>query len=277
MTPPPTMMTMTPPLTRPRLATWRRHRTTSAEVKLALPPPPDAGHLGTAPSADVAPFAPAPAPSTSSRHAPPSIASDARSSAGEGRPSSRRALRVVARLCDVALVGERGSSCPSLSVAELSIELEISGYLGCRYVRGEGWRPLGRPTIDVHSVRRAVLGASVPVPRALLRLIVGAVLPPVFSRLLLGALPSELGEYAADAGPAARVAVGGDLALVGPALPSLDARLCARPPPTRHPGRCVQRQGRGGSSRSTGRAGADGGWGRRAGHAAGWWWRARGR
>ena len=201
------------------------------EGSLRPPPPPDAGHLGTAPSADVAPFAPAPAPSA--RHAaPPSATSDARSSAGgEGRPSSRRALRVVVRLSDVALVGERGSSCPSLSVAELSIELEMSGYLGCRYVRGEGWRQMGRPTIDVHSVRRAVRGASVPVPRALLRLIVGAVLSPVFSRLLLGALPSEIGEYAADAGPAARVAVGGDLALVGPALSSLDARLCARPPP----------------------------------------------
>jgi hypothetical protein len=187
----------------------------------------DAGHLGAA-RAPPAPtdFGAAPVPP----RRPPSVASSragpGSSSAGGGRGGERR-LRVVVRLSDVALVGERGSRCPSLAVAELAVELEISGMLGCRYTRGEGWRALGAPAIEVHAVHRAVRGASVPVPRALLRLIVGSVLPPVFQRLLLGALPGELGEYLLAAGAGA--AAGGDLTLVGPPLATLDIPLA--PPP----------------------------------------------
>ena len=198
-----------------------------------LPPPaPDGGHLGTASApTDAGEFtaseiAPRLAPEKEKKNAAAaSTANGSTDGGGRGGGSGPRPLRVVVRLCDVALVGEKGSRCPSLSVAELSLELEIHGQLAVKYERGTGgcWSPAGKCTIDVSRIVRTVRGASVPVPPALLKLIVSAVLPPVFQRLLLGALPAEIGEYLLDAGVGAALA--GDLVALGPALPSLDAPL----------------------------------------------------
>ena len=212
------------------------------------PPAPDGGHLGAASAptdadaftaSEIPRLAPekkkekeaaaAAAPSTGNGSTDGGGGNLLRGKAPPSSSSSSRPLRVIVRLCDVALVGEKGSRCPSLSVAELSLELEIHGKLAVKYERGRGgcWAPAGMCSIDVARVTRSVRGASVPVPPALLRLIVGAVLPPVFQRLLLGALPAELGEYLLDAG--AGVSLAGDLVALGPPLPSLDAPLA---PPT---------------------------------------------
>ena len=214
---------------------------------LLPPPPPDGGHLGTASApTDAGDFTASEIPrlalpekkknkdaataaSTANGGSTDGGGGDGTTSRGgrEHPSSTQRPLRVVVRLCDVALVGEKGSRCPSLSVAELSLELELHGRLAVKYERGAGgcWAPAGRCAIDVSKVARSVRGASVPVPPALLKLIVSAVLPPVFQRLLLGALPAELGEYLLDAGVGVRLA--GDLVALGPALPALDAPLSA--------------------------------------------------
>ena len=211
------------------------------------PPPPDGGHLGTASApTDAGAFTASEIPRLAPEKKKKEKKTEDTAASTDGRggssgggaaaavPSSQRPLRVVVRLCDVALVGERGSRCPSLSVAELSLELEVHGRLAVKYERGKGgvsWSPAGKCAIDVARVVRAVRGASVPVPAALLRLIVGTVLPPVFQSLLLGALPAELGEYLLDAGVG--VSLAGDLVALGPALPALDAPLA--PPPISPP------------------------------------------
>jgi len=201
------------------------------------PPPPDGGHLGTASAPmDAETFTASEIPTRLQNKEEKNANDDASSRGGKAAASNssssssqqqQRPLRVVVRLCDVALVGEKGSRCPSLSVAELSLELEIHGKLAVKYERGKGgcWAPAGKCSIEVSKVTRSVRGASVPVPPALLKLIVGAVLPPVFQGLLLGALPAELGEYLLDAGVG--VSLAGHLVALGPALPSLDAPLAA--------------------------------------------------
>ncbi len=56
------------------------------------------------------------------------------------------------------------------------------------------------------SLERKALGASVPLPKTVIRYILSAVLPRVLQRKLLGLLPQELGQYMLDAGQAGRLA-----------------------------------------------------------------------
>ena len=56
------------------------------------------------------------------------------------------------------------------------------------------------------SLERKTRGASVPLPKTIIRYILNAVLPRVLQRKLLGALPPELGQYLLEAGQGARLA-----------------------------------------------------------------------
>ena len=63
-----------------------------------------------------------------------------------------------------------------------------------------------KPVFEVLSLERKALGASVPLPKTVIRYILSAVLPRVLQRKLLGLLPQELGQYLLDAGQGGRVA-----------------------------------------------------------------------
>lgn len=52
-----------------------------------------------------------------------------------------------------------------------------------------------KPQWELTHLRRAVTGNSVPMPRALLRLVLALVVPRLITRLLLTLLPPELGTY----------------------------------------------------------------------------------
>lgn len=63
-----------------------------------------------------------------------------------------------------------------------------------------------KPVFEVVSLERKALGASVPLPKTIIRYILSAVLPRVLQRKLLGLLPRELGQYLLDAGQGGRLA-----------------------------------------------------------------------
>lgn len=63
-----------------------------------------------------------------------------------------------------------------------------------------------KPVFEVVSLERKALGASVPLPKTVIRYILSAVLPRVLQRKLLGLLPRELGQYLLDAGQGGRLA-----------------------------------------------------------------------
>lgn len=70
----------------------------------------------------------------------------------------------------------------------------------------QGWHTAVKPVFEVVSLERKALGASVPLPKTIIRYILSAVLPRVLQRKLLGLLPRELGQYLLDAGQGGRLA-----------------------------------------------------------------------
>jgi len=70
----------------------------------------------------------------------------------------------------------------------------------------QGWHTAVKPVFEVVSLERKALGASVPLPKTVIRYILSAVLPRVLQRKLLGLLPQELGQYMLDSGQAGRLA-----------------------------------------------------------------------
>lgn len=70
----------------------------------------------------------------------------------------------------------------------------------------QGWHTAVKPVFEVVSLERKALGASVPLPKTIIRYILSAVLPRVLQRKLLGLLPRELGLYLLDAGQGGRLA-----------------------------------------------------------------------
>ena len=68
-----------------------------------------------------------------------------------------------------------------------------------------GWRPAGKPRFEVRELGRTLKGSSVPLPKALLKLVLTATLPRLLQRGLLTALPPELGEYLLDCGQALHI------------------------------------------------------------------------
>ena len=72
--------------------------------------------------------------------------------------------------------------------------------------RVQGWHTAIKPNFEVLSLERKTRGASVPLPKTIIRYILNAVLPRVLQRKLLGALPTELGHYLLEAGEGARLA-----------------------------------------------------------------------
>eukprot|EP00884_Botryococcus_braunii_P016870 jgi/Botrbrau1/3867/Bobra.0183s0091.1 len=145
-----------------------------------------------------------------------------------GRPrkpsigTGRRGMLVVLRLREVGLVGE-SAKIPSLSIAQISIHLEFHCSLAFEYHRVTGWRAAGAPVLDVIHLHKEVHGASVPVPRFLLKLILTSVLPGVLQRSLQLALPAELGSYLLDS--ALPLHLAGDLGVAGASLAALDTPL----------------------------------------------------
>lgn len=66
----------------------------------------------------------------------------------------------------------------------------------CRVI---GWRSTGRPVFEINSMARELTGNTVPVPKALLKLILSIVVPRVMSQKVQALLPVELGDYLSQA------------------------------------------------------------------------------
>ncbi|DBA85094.1 TPA: hypothetical protein ACH3X2_005818 [Trebouxia sp. C0005] len=144
-----------------------------------------------------------------------------------GSGGHRKGLFVVVRLSEVGLIGEKGTKVPNASIAEISVEVELCLTFNFEYTSVQGWHTAVKPVFEVVSLERKALGASVPLPKTVIRYILSAVLPRVLQRKLLGLLPQELGQYMLDAGQAGRLA--GEITIVGPPLSSLDAELAFHP------------------------------------------------
>lgn len=65
--------------------------------------------------------------------------------------------------------------------------------------RVTGWRSSGRPIFEVNSLARQLTGNTVPVPKTLLKFILGIVVPRVMSQKVQALLPVELGDYLSQA------------------------------------------------------------------------------
>ena len=65
--------------------------------------------------------------------------------------------------------------------------------------RVTGWRASGKPVFEVNSLAREVKGNTVPLPKALLKLILTMVVPRVLQRKVQAMLPVELGQYLSEA------------------------------------------------------------------------------
>ena len=70
----------------------------------------------------------------------------------------------------------------------------------------QGWHTAVKPVFEVLSLERKASGASVPLPKTVIRYILSAVLPRVLQRKLMGLLPQELGQYLLDSGQGGRLA-----------------------------------------------------------------------
>lgn len=62
-----------------------------------------------------------------------------------------------------------------------------------------GWKAAGRPVFEINSLAREVKGNTVPLPKTLLKLILGMVVPRVVQRKIQALLPPELGQYLSEA------------------------------------------------------------------------------
>jgi hypothetical protein len=69
-----------------------------------------------------------------------------------------------------------------------------------------GWRSAGKPRFEVRELGRTLRGSSIPLPKALLKLVLGATVPRLAHRALLAALPPELGSYLLEAGQGVHIA-----------------------------------------------------------------------
>ena len=67
------------------------------------------------------------------------------------------------------------------------------------FFRVTGWEVAGKPVFEINSLAREVKGNTVPLPKTLLKLILGIVLPRVLQRKVQALLPVELGQYLSDA------------------------------------------------------------------------------
>ena len=85
----------------------------------------------------------------------------------------------------------------------------------------QGWHTAVKPVFEVLSLERKASGASVPLPKTVIRYILSAVLPRVLQRKLMGLLPQELGQYLLDSGQGGRLA-GLTLETPPPSYPHLD-------------------------------------------------------
>lgn len=112
--------------------------------------------------------------------------------------SGRSGMWIVVRCSEVGLLGERGSKVPSAAIGELSLEIELSLALDFEYSSATGWRSGGKPKFEIKELRRTLKKSSIPMPKALLRLVLNATLPRLLHRGLLTALPPELGHYLLD-------------------------------------------------------------------------------
>ncbi|KAK9816598.1 hypothetical protein WJX72_002556 [[Myrmecia] bisecta] len=159
----------------------------------------------------------------------PSTAGAARRSGPGGQDSSslsgRQGMFVVLRCEAMGLVGEKGTQLPNVSIGELSLELEFQLTLTFTYTSVKGWQVPAKPTFEIAHLGRVVKGNSVPLPKTLLRAIVSALVPRILQRRILNLLPQELGQYLLDSGKG--IQVGGEIALVGPALSAMDAELAS--------------------------------------------------
>ncbi|KAK9802713.1 hypothetical protein WJX73_010173 [Symbiochloris irregularis] len=137
--------------------------------------------------------------------------------------SGRRGLFAVVRCNDLALLGERGSKVPNATIGQLSLEIEVAMTLSLEYTSVGGWAMGATPKWEVTHLRRSAKGNSVPLPRAILRLVLAIVVPRIITRLLLTMLPPELGTYFLEADQT--VYLSGEVSMVGPPLSAMDADL----------------------------------------------------
>ncbi|GBF98523.1 hypothetical protein Rsub_11514 [Raphidocelis subcapitata] len=135
----------------------------------------------------------------------------------------RRGVHVTLLAEAVEVIGEKGTKVPNISIREIALEVEAAFSAVLEYDPQLGWQAPERLTFEVLSLERRVAGSNVPLPRALIKTILNLALPPLFTRLLLAALPHELGQYVAGSGEGA--ALEGELRIAGPSLAAMSADL----------------------------------------------------
>ena len=96
---------------------------------------------------------------------------------------------------------------PSTSSREsMQACMVAQGHAACPVRSVTGWQAGAKPQWDIIHLRRAVSGASIPMPRALLKLVLSLLVPRLLQRSILSALLPELGKYLVEADQAVHVA-----------------------------------------------------------------------
>ena len=102
-----------------------------------------------------------------------------------GRRAPRRGVLVALLAEGVAVVGEKGSKVPNVSIREIALEVEAAFSAVFEFDPAVGaWAapPRGGVSFEVLSLERRAVGASVPLPKALIKSLLNLVLPPVRRR-----------------------------------------------------------------------------------------------
>ncbi|KAF6255279.1 hypothetical protein COO60DRAFT_1702917 [Scenedesmus sp. NREL 46B-D3] len=149
--------------------------------------------------------------------------------------AGRRGVVVMLLAEGLEVVGEKGSKVPNIRAAQLGLEVEACLSASLTYSPLLGWQSAGL-SFEVLSLERQVQGSNLPLPKTLIKSLLNAVMPSVFTKLLLTSLPHELGKFILDSSAAAAAAaasssssgqpgpagvwLAGEVSLAGPPLPA---------------------------------------------------------
>ncbi|CAG9467634.1 unnamed protein product [Pedinophyceae sp. YPF-701] len=105
--------------------------------------------------------------------------------------------------------GEAGTMVPDFNIQKLALRVGLDLHAEMVYQYGAGWRMPKGVQFTVREITKEIVGASIPVPNAIIKLVLSKVLPKVLERFFTRVVPPELGDYLLRCVPAPQGPPGG--------------------------------------------------------------------